>query len=134
MNVLVNIDVPDLARATDFYVRGLGFTPARRLGDAAMELVSGAARVYLLAKQPGSTAVPSTGLRRVFDRHWTPVHVDIVVEHLEAALARALAVGAVQETEIESHAWGRIAGCADPFGNGFCLLEFSAAGYEAIAT
>ena len=134
MTLLVNIDVPDLARAADFYVRGLGFTTARRFGPHAIELECGATRVYLLAKAAGSAAVPSSALRRDFDRHWTPVHFDVVVDDIEAALARARSAGASVETAIDSHAWGRIAGCADPFGNGFCLLQFSAAGYDAIAT
>jgi hypothetical protein len=29
--------------------------------------------------------------------------------------------------------WGRIAHFADPFGNGFCLLEFLNRGYDEIA-
>ena len=45
-----------------------------------------------------------------------------------------VAAGARQEGEIESHAWGRIAFFSDPFGHGLCLLQLSAAGYDAIAT
>lgn len=37
------------------------------------------------------------------------------------------------ESEIHFHAWGRIALLADPFGNGFCLLQFTAGGYDEIA-
>ena len=37
------------------------------------------------------------------------------------------------EKDIATAAWGRIALLADPFGNGFCLVEFSARGYDAIA-
>jgi hypothetical protein len=30
--------------------------------------------------------------------------------------------------------WGRIALLSDPFGHGFCLLQFEGAGYDGIAT
>ncbi|HEY9219667.1 MAG TPA: VOC family protein, partial [Phenylobacterium sp.] len=65
---------------------------------------------------------------------WSPVHLDIAVEDLEAAVARAVAAGAVVETPIESAAWGRIAMLADPFGHGFCLIQFHGRGYDEIAT
>jgi predicted enzyme related to lactoylglutathione lyase len=61
------------------------------------------------------------------------VHLDIVVEDIEAALARALEAGAILEAPLRDASWGRIAGLADPFGNGFCLIEFSVLGYNAIA-
>ena len=63
------------------------------------------------------------------------MHVDLVVEgDLEAAVERARAAGAVIEQPIASHAWGRIAMLADPFGHGICLLQFSALGYDAITS
>jgi hypothetical protein len=34
---------------------------------------------------------------------------------------------------VTEHAYGRLALLADPFGNGFCLLEFSGRGYDEIA-
>jgi hypothetical protein len=37
------------------------------------------------------------------------------------------------EIEIQQAAWGRIANLSDPFGNGFCLLQFTGRGYDAIA-
>jgi predicted enzyme related to lactoylglutathione lyase len=35
--------------------------------------------------------------------------------------------------EIESYPWGRLAVMSDPFGHGFCVLQFSGGGYEAAA-
>ena len=55
-------------------------------------------------------------LRR-YDRHWTPVHLDVVVEDVEAALARSIAAGAHAQTEIKTAAWGKIVTIADPFGH-----------------
>jgi hypothetical protein len=34
------------------------------------------------------------------------------------------------EQDVETKAWGRIAMFSDPFGNGFCLLEFLGRGYD----
>ena len=130
--LLVNVDVEDLARAERFYCDALGLTVGRRF-DGAAELLGADAPLYLLAKPAGTPAGPPPAAARHYRRHWTPVHLDFVVEHLEAALARALAAGATLEKDIASHAWGRIALLADPFGNGFCLVQFSAAGYDAIA-
>jgi predicted enzyme related to lactoylglutathione lyase len=61
------------------------------------------------------------------------VHLDFVVPDLDHSVARAKSAGATVESEIETHAWGRIALLADPFGNGFCLLQFTGRGYDEIA-
>jgi predicted enzyme related to lactoylglutathione lyase len=60
------------------------------------------------------------------------VHLDFVVDDVEAATKRALAAGATLEQEAQAHAYGRLAMLADPFGNGFCLLEFRGRGYDEI--
>jgi len=41
--------------------------------------------------------------------------------------------GAKVDEPAQDRAWGRIAILADPFGHGFCLLQFSGPGYDAIA-
>lgn len=133
MDMLVNIDVDDLAGAEQFYCRALGLRPGRRLGAEAVELVGAAAPVYLLRKPPGTPASPASAEQRSYRRHWTPVHLDFAVADLEAAIRRAEGAGAVREGEIRSHPWGRIAAMADPFGHGFCLIEFTARGYDEIA-
>jgi lactoylglutathione lyase len=71
---------------------------------------------------------------RDYARHWTPVHTDFVVADLSAAIARAEAAGAVREGSVRTARWGRIATLADPFGNGFCLIEFLNRGYDEIAS
>ncbi len=62
------------------------------------------------------------------------MHLDFVVPSIEPALARAQKAGAQLEAEVRTHKWGRIAVLADPFGNGFCLIEFLGRGYDEIAT
>jgi predicted enzyme related to lactoylglutathione lyase len=61
------------------------------------------------------------------------VHLDFVVDDIDAAMLRARRAGATVEQEAREHAYGRLALLADPFGNGFCLLQFTGRGYDAIA-
>lgn len=130
MDLLVNIDVPDLARAIAFYAEAFGLTVSRRLGAEAAELSGWPVRVYLLQKPAGSLGAGDDPRR--YDRHWTPVHLDVVVGDLDVALARALGAGARAETPIRAEAWGRIVVLGDPFGHGFCLIQFLGRGYDEI--
>ncbi|MET0272676.1 MAG: VOC family protein [Phenylobacterium sp.] len=132
MDLLVNIDVPDRAAAERFYVEAFGLTPSRRFGEAGVELTGWPVRVYLLEKAAGTVGAGAD--RRRYERHWSPVHLDVVVDDLDAALARAVAAGAVPETEVRTAAWGRIVVLADPFGHGVCLIQFLGRGYDEIAT
>jgi predicted enzyme related to lactoylglutathione lyase len=132
--LLVNIDVDDLERAVAFYTTALGLAMGRRLGTSVVELACGTSPIYLLSKAAGTRASPTTHEQRHYLRHWTPVHLDFVVPDLEAALAAALAGGATLEGEPATHAWGKIAHLADPFGHGLCLIEFLGRGYDEIAT
>jgi predicted enzyme related to lactoylglutathione lyase len=131
---LVNIDVDDLQGATSFYCEAFGLSVGRRFGDSGVELVGGPSAIYLLPKPSGSAASGRSNQRRDYARHWTPVHLDFVVPEIHAAVARAQAAGAVVERDIQTHEWGHIALMADPFGHGFCLIEFLGRGYDAIAT
>jgi predicted enzyme related to lactoylglutathione lyase len=125
MQMLVNIDVDDLARATDFYCAAFALRTGRRFGPDGVEL---------LGKPAGSPAFAGATQTRDYRRHWTPVHFDIVVDDVDAAVARAVAAGATLEQPARTANWGRIALLADPFGNGFCLLQFLGAGYDEIAS
>jgi predicted enzyme related to lactoylglutathione lyase len=129
--LLVNIDVDDLERATRFYCDGLGLRVGRRF-DGWVELIGGDAPIYLLPKAAGSAVSPAAQQKRDYGRHWTPVHLDFVVSDIDAAVRRALDSGATLEGDTTTHAYGRLALLADPFGNGFCLLEFNGRGYDAI--
>lgn len=129
---IVNIDVDDLGRAERFYCEAFGLRIGRRLGEDAVELVGGPTPIYLLAKAAESFATPRRSQKRTYERHWTPVHLDFVVEDIDAAVSRALAAGAVLEAPIHAAQWGRLALMADPFGHGFCLVQFTDAGYDSI--
>lgn len=132
--LLINIDVPDLAAGERFYTNALGLTAARRFDDDIVELTGCEAPIYLVAKPAGSMIGPDGGDFRRYNRHWTPVHPDFSVDELDSAIAQALAAGAVQEGETLDLPYGRQAMFADPFGNGFCLIEFNARGYDALLT
>jgi predicted enzyme related to lactoylglutathione lyase len=131
--LLVNIDVPDVGRAEAFYCEVFELAPARRFGGGAVELVGLESPIYLLQKAAATDATPIAGTTRSYDRHWCPVHLDVVVENLDSAVERALRAGAVPEGAIRMHDWGRIAQFSDPFGHGFCLLQFLGRGYDEIA-
>jgi predicted enzyme related to lactoylglutathione lyase len=61
------------------------------------------------------------------------VHFDFAVDDLEAAVRRAEAAGARSESGITGHAYGPLVLLSDPFGNGFCLLQFEDRGYDEVA-
>ena len=94
MDLLVNVDVPDVAAAERFYVEAFGLTPSRRFGGDGVELGGWPARVYLLQKAAGTVGSAGGDLRR-YERHWSPIHIDVVVDDIDAAFARAVAAGAV---------------------------------------
>lgn len=131
--LLINIDVPDLDTAIRFYTTAFDFHPARRFGAAGIELTGASSNIYLLVKHAGSCPTPHSNDSRDYTRHWTPVHLDIVVTDIEVAIARAVAAGAKLERPAQTNAWGKLALLADPFGNGFCLVEFIGRGYDEIA-
>ena len=115
--LLLNIDVPDLEAGIAFYTAALDLSVSRRFDSGFAELTGA-----------GEQA------QRGYARHWAPVHPDFTVADLDAAVDRALAAGAVQEGETRETPYGRIAMFADPFGHGFCLIEFNEQGYDVLET
>ena len=132
MDILINIDVDDLDRAIRFYTVAFDLRIGRRLGADIVELLGAATPIYLLAKKAGTAATP-TSHARDYARHWTPVHLDMVVADIEEGVRRATAAGATLERPIQSSNWGKLARMADPFGHGFCLVQFVGRGYDEIA-
>jgi len=131
--LLVNVDVDDLSRGIAFYERGLGLRLRRRLfGGKVAELEGAAAPIFLIEKPEGSAASAAAPTPRRYARHWTPVHLEFAVEDLGAAVERAEAAGARVERPAQRLAWGRIAVLADPFGHGFCLIQFEGRGYGEV--
>ena len=134
MQLLLNIDVPDLPAAVDFYTRALGLRQGRRLfAGEVVELLGAQLPIYLLAKPAGSAPFAGSQQGRSYQRHWTPLHLDLLVEDLDAAVAQAQAAGARREGEVGDYIWGRLARMSDPFGHGFCLMQWRGRGYEQVA-
>lgn len=126
MKLLLNIDVDHLGHAEAFYATAFGLHVHRRFGDQVIEMLGGDVPIYLLHKPAGSLGV--VGQTRHYARHWTPMHFDVVVDHLETALDRALAAGAVQEGAIRSAA--RVASSSSPIRSataGACCSSSAAA-------
>jgi predicted enzyme related to lactoylglutathione lyase len=130
MTLLLNIDVPDVEAGVRFYTAAFDLKVGRRFGTDFVELLGWPAPVYLLTKAAGT--VGAGGDLRRYGRHWTPVHPDIVVDDVDAAVARAVGAGAKLEAPAKDTTYGRIAMLADPFGHGFCLLQFNRQGYDAL--
>src|SRR5262245_53193567 len=131
--ILVNIDIDDLDPAIAFYTAAFELRVGRRFGPHGVELLGAEAPIYLLVKAASTAPFAGAEVTRDYRRHWTPIHLDFVVADLEAADRRAIAAGARRERATETHAWGHIAYFADPFGHGFCLLQFTGRGYDEIA-
>ena len=85
---VVNIDVDDLDKATRFYCDGLGLRVGRRF-DGWIELLGGPAPIYLLPKGSGHAHRSFGSATTSYARHWTPVHIDFVVDDIRNAIARA---------------------------------------------
>jgi predicted enzyme related to lactoylglutathione lyase len=141
---IVNVDVDDLARAIAFYTLAFELRVGRTFGagQAGVELIGSSLTtgttgtsvpMYFLVKAAGTQPAPGSVSARDYARHWTPVHLDFIVDDIRAAVARVEAAGATRESEIETHGYGLFAQYADPFGNGFCLIQFIGGGYDAIA-
>ncbi|MDI1270474.1 MAG: VOC family protein [Polaromonas sp.] len=132
MDIRICIDVDDMERAVAFYTGGLGLRCGRRFQNAFVELLGASSPLDLLLNAPGTHPVAGNAATRSYDRHWTPVHLDFVVENIDAAVARLVRHGAVLEMQVNQRAWGKIAGLADPFGHGIDLLQFTGRGYDEI--
>jgi predicted enzyme related to lactoylglutathione lyase len=133
MQLLVNVDVDDIERAIEFYRAAFGLHLGRRLFDGSVaEMLGASSMIYLLAKPAGTLPWRQASSPRDYHRHWTPVHLDFEVADIGTAVERALAAGARLENEPRSFNWGRLAMLSDPFGHGFCLLQFTDRGYDEV--
>lgn len=124
MIMLVDIDVPDLDKGIAFYCSAFDLHLKRILDNDVAELMGGSSTIYLLQKDEGSKYAKSIPARREYSRHWTPVHVDFVVDDLDQAVNRVIDAGAIRETECIIWRNSKCITFSDPFGNGFCLIEF----------
>jgi predicted enzyme related to lactoylglutathione lyase len=132
MQLRIVVDVPELEAGIAFYTRGLELTVGRRKDSAWAELLGGPCPIDLVAKEEWSGPFPTANRRRSFSRHWTPVHLDVVVDALEPAVQRLTEAGAALDRPIQERPWGRMANLGDPFGHGLCVIEFRGKGYDEV--
>ena len=123
ISIGLSVDVPNLADGIRFYSEAFGFTKKSVPVPGVVVLRVGEFEMCLLEKPAGSSPSNQTKETRRYERHWTPVHMDLHVDNLKVALARAVEAGAKQEQLFENPEHGSVAFCSDPFGHGFCLIE-----------
>jgi predicted enzyme related to lactoylglutathione lyase len=128
--MLVNIDVPELAPAIEFYTSALELDLSRILDDDVAELTGASCVIYLLANGAGLAPAHSIAEPRRYSRHWTPVHIDFVVDDIEQSTNRAINAGASQESECIEWRGSKCITFSDPFGHGFCLIQFTGETYS----
>jgi predicted enzyme related to lactoylglutathione lyase len=132
LTVHAYIEVTDLQRGIEFYCAELGLTQKRQLSPRWVELAGANLPIFLLADRPAMAELGTTKVVRNFERHWTPVHLDFIVSNPDEMVARLCRLGASLDREIQTREYGRIVNMADPFGNGFDLIEFSGRGYDNV--
>jgi len=122
-SVSVSIDVPNIDDGVRFFAAAFGFTHSSAPIPGVVVMNAGNTEICLLEKKPGSRPALHAHDTRRYERHWTPVHLDIHVDDLRIALDKALAAGAKQEQLFGDAEHGSAAFCSDPFGHGFCLIQ-----------
>lgn len=122
IKISVSIDVSDLNQAETFYVEALGCKKLRDQGSDMTVLSTENCDIYLQEKHEGSKPLLSSEVVRDYSRHWTPVHLDFLAKNVDELVEKIVRLGGRHEGG-ESGEWGSIAYCADPFGNGFCVIN-----------
>jgi predicted enzyme related to lactoylglutathione lyase len=120
--VHVSIDVPDLESGLHFYATVFGFVETARPFPTMAVLDANSVTVCMHEKAEGSRSSSVGPDLRQYERHWTPVHLDLHVRDFDAALDKVRAEGGAVENEFRSEGPKPAAFCSDPFGNGFCVI------------
>ena len=122
IKISVSIDVSDLKQAETFYTVSLGCKKIRDQGSDMIVLATENCDIYLQEKEAGTKPLTTSDVVRNYHRHWTPVHLDFLTENINEVVKNILQLGGFHEGG-DSGDWGSIAYCADPFGNGFCVIN-----------
>ena len=121
IKISVSIDVSNLKKAETFYIEALGCKKVRDQGDMVVLSVENS-DIYLQEKEPGTKPLVSSSVVRDYGRHWTPIHLDFICDNVDELVSKIVKLGGLHEGG-DSGDWGSIAYCADPFGNGFCVIN-----------
>ncbi len=124
MELEITIDVDNLDRAIEFYCGGLGLTLVER--DPICTRVELNGQSFWLCP---FAAGPHGNITRDFERHWTPIHLDFIVDNVDQAVERALAAGGRLDGAIRRNdpdpigCRSDVANLSDPAGNGVDLIQ-----------
>jgi predicted enzyme related to lactoylglutathione lyase len=121
-SVHVSIDVPELEAGLRFYGEVFGFVEKARPFPTMAILDANNVSVCLHQKKEGSVSSSASTDARRYERHWTPIHLDLHVEDFDDVLAKIRAGGGAIENELRTQGPKPAAFCSDPFGNGFCVI------------
>lgn len=121
-SVHVSIDVPNIDDGLRFYGEVFGFEETARPFPTMAILDANNVTVCMHKKASGTKSSTAGEEKRHYERHWTPVHLDIHVEDFDAVLEKVRAAGGSVEEEFRNHGPKMAGFCADPFGNGFCVI------------
>ena len=122
-NVSVCIDVLDIKKATQFYANALE-CDIKNEEKKSSQLTAENITIHLLEKEEKTNPLVNESASRHYSRHWTPVHLDFSVNDVEKTLSLIQKFGGTVEGKEEGD-WGIAAFCADPFGNGFCVIKIN---------
>lgn len=117
--VSITIDVSDLTNALEFYMQALSCELKNKHSDDWAVISIGGVHINLLERKTGTVAAAEH--KRSYERHWTPVHLDFSVESVSATIDLVKQYGGSIDGHVPSEG-SKLAHCADPFGNGFCLV------------
>ncbi len=120
--VHVSIDVSDLESGLRFYREVFGFVEKARPFPTMAVLDGNNVTVCMHAKAAGTTPSPGSPEQRRYERHWTPVHLDLHVVDFDEVLDKIREQGGAIENEFRTQGPKPAAFCSDPFGNGFCVI------------
>ena len=123
ISVSVSIDVPNIDEGVRFYSAAFGFEKRAAPIPGLVVMRAADAEICLLEKAAATKPAPGSSDVRRYERHWTPVHMDIHVDDFGSAIEKAIAAGAKREQLFEDAKHGSVAFMSDPFGHGFCLIE-----------
>lgn len=121
-SVHVSIDVPDLEAGLRFYGAVFGFVETARPFPTMAILDANNVTVCMHARVAGSKSSTGGAEVRRYERHWTPVHLDLHVTDFDDVVTKVRAEGGAVENEFRSEGPKPAAFCSDPFGNGFCVI------------
>jgi len=122
VTVHLSIDVPNLGEGLGFYGRVFGFEETSRPFPTMAILDANNVTVCMHEKAAGTKSSPGGTDTRRYERHWTPVHIDLHVPDFDAALDKVRQEGGTVELEFRDQGPKPAAFCSDPFGNGFCVI------------